>query len=272
MSMNVQRAVVENFGREWAAFDQSAVPDEESRRLFQEYFSLFDFSRPGEGFDIGCGSGRWARLLAPRVRYLHCIDPSDAIEVARRNLAGQTNVAFHRACIDDIPLPDGSQDFACAIGVLHHVPDPEAAMRACVGKLRPGGQFLVYLYYRFDNRPRWFKALWKVADQVRRGISSLPFGVQRAAAEGIAALVYWPLARAALLLHKLRIDVEMMPLSAYRDLSFYTMRTDALDRFGTRLEKRFTRDEVAVMMRASGLGRIRFRDAAPYWVASGVKR
>lgn len=35
-----------------------------------------------EGFDMGCGSGRWARFIAPRVAILNCIDPSDSIEVA----------------------------------------------------------------------------------------------------------------------------------------------------------------------------------------------
>ena len=33
-----------------------------------------------------------------------------------------------------------------------------------------------------------------------------------------------------------------MPLSFYRDCSFYVMRNDSLNRFGTRLERRFTRD------------------------------
>ena len=40
---------------------------------------------------------------------------------------------------------------------------------------------------------------------------------------------------------RLGTDVRHFPLSAYRDRSFYTMRTDALDRFGTRLERRFSR-------------------------------
>ncbi len=36
---------------------------------------------------MGCGSGRWARWVAPKVGRLHCIDPSIAIDVARKNLA-----------------------------------------------------------------------------------------------------------------------------------------------------------------------------------------
>ena len=50
------------------------------------------------------------------------------------------------------------------------------------------------------------------------------------------------------------------------------MRTDALDRFGTRLEQRFTKQQIAQMMEAAGLDNIRFADAVPYWCAVGFRR
>ena len=58
-------------------------------------------------------------------------------------------------------------------------------------------------------------------------------------------------ARAAMLAERAGVGVSNLPLSAYRDTSFYTMRTDALDRFGTRLEQRFRKEQVAEMMRVS---------------------
>jgi hypothetical protein len=50
------------------------------------------------------------------------------------------------------------------------------------------------------------------------------------------------------------------------------MRTDALDRFGTGLEQRFTRAQITAMMTAAGLSEIRFSDAVPYWCAVGIKQ
>jgi hypothetical protein len=50
------------------------------------------------------------------------------------------------------------------------------------------------------------------------------------------------------------------------------MLTDALDRFGTRLEHRFTKDEIQSMMKISGLESITFSDSTPYWVALGFKQ
>jgi SAM-dependent methyltransferase len=272
---NIDPKTVEGFGEEWAAYDQEQLDAAEHQRLFEAYFSEFPFDAlhdGAEGFDLGCGTGRWAILAAHRVGKLHCIDPSaKALAVARRRLADVPNVTFHEAGVDDIPFADASQDFGYSLGVLHHIPDTAAAMASCVRKLKPGAPFLVYIYYAFDNRPSWFRALWRATDGSRHLISRLPFGLRKAITSGIAATVYWPLSRGARLFERAGKDVSNYPLSAYRNLSFYTLRTDALDRFGTRLEQRFTRREIESMMRDSGLTDIVFRNDVPFWVACGRK-
>ena len=270
---NIDPRTVEGFGREWSAFDQQALRGDEFDRLFDRYFHLFPWEElpaGAEGFDLGCGSGRWANEVAPRVGLLHCIDPSrEALKVARRRLAGQASVRFHEAAADTITLADGSQDFGYSLGVLHHVPDTRRALRDCVRKLKPGAPFLLYLYYALDGRPPWFRRLWRASDLLRRGIHRLPFPLRKAVTAAIAAGVYWPLARAARASERLGWDASSLPLGSYRHTSFYTMRTDALDRFGTRLEQRFSRPEVAAMMTASGLTDLRFSEREPYWVAVG---
>jgi hypothetical protein len=50
------------------------------------------------------------------------------------------------------------------------------------------------------------------------------------------------------------------------------MRTDALDRFGTALEKRFTKEQIASLMVGAGLTNVRFSDSFPFWCAVGEKR
>jgi hypothetical protein len=60
-------------------------------------------------------------------------------------------------------------------------------------------------------------------------------------------------------------------LGYYRNCSFYTMRTDARDRFGTPLEQRFSRAQIRAMCGAAGLGDLRFSPRAPYWCVVGVK-
>jgi ubiquinone/menaquinone biosynthesis C-methylase UbiE len=272
---NIDESTVAGFGREWAAYDQTSLSAEEHHRLFNAYFSIFPFDRlpaDAEGFDLGCGSGRWAELVLDRVAILHCIDPSaEALAVARRRLGQRQGARLHLASVDQLPLPDGSQDFGYSLGVLHHVPDTRSALRDCVRKLKPGAPFLLYLYYDFDNRPGWYRSLWWVSNLGRRAISSLPFPPRKAATSLVAATIYWPLARAARALERRGIEVTNLPLSSYRNSSFYTMKTDALDRFGTRLEQRFSRNDIAEMMGEAGLVDIRFSDEVPYWTAVGWK-
>ena len=276
MQTNVDLKTVEGFGEEWSRFDQTGMSETELNEQFARYFAVFPFeSLPAdaEGFDLGCGSGRWAKLMSERVGKLHCIDASkEALAVAKRNLAHRPNVEFHNASVAEIPLADDSMDFGYSLGVLHHIPDTSRGIEACVRKIKPGAPFLVYLYYAFDNRPAWFRLVWKISDVFRRAICALPFGLKKIVTDLIAVFVYFPLAKTASLLEKAGMNVESFPLSVYRHHSFYTMRTDALDRFGTRLEQRFTRAEITEMMTRAGLENIKFSDGFPFWCAVGIKK
>jgi ubiquinone/menaquinone biosynthesis C-methylase UbiE len=270
---NLDPATVEGFGEEWSRFDQQALSDDERARIWAQYFAVFPWDAlPAEavGFDLGCGSGRWATLVAPRVGTLHCVDASGpALAVARRALAGYDNCVFHVASVDALPFADASMDFGYSLGVLHHVPNTSAALEAAVRALKPGAPFLVYLYYAFDNRPRWYRALWRATELVRRVLSRSPVRIKVTVTAAIAALVYLPLARTARLLAAAGVNVEHFPLAYYRERSFYTMRTDAFDRFSTRLEQRFTSEEVVTMMRAAGLEEVVLSQSEPYWCAVG---
>ena len=174
---NVDDRVVASFGAQWAVFDQSGVSEAELRELFDRYFAIFPWEAlppNAEGFDMGCGAGRWARFAAGRVGQLHCIDPSSAIDVARRRLGAFDNVTFERGSLDDNSLLPASQDFGYCLGVLHYVPDAGEAVRSCAALLKTGAPLLFYLYYAFDNRPRWFRWLWRCSEALRGAISRLP--------------------------------------------------------------------------------------------------
>ena len=49
------------------------------------------------------------------------------------------------------------------------------------------------------------------------------------------------------------------------------MLTDALDRFGTRLEKRFSKEQIISMLDIVGFENISFSEAEPYWVCLSYK-
>lgn len=271
---NLDDLTVRSFGDEWSRFDQKGMSDDEASHIFNEYFAVFPWERLPDnavGFDMGCGSGRWAKFVSPRVGHLHCVDPSDAIEVAKAMLDHCENVSFHRKAVGEEALPPDSQDFGYSLGVLHHIPDTGAGLKSCVAMLKRGAPFLVYLYYAFDNRPFPFRIAWRISDLIRRVVCRLPPILKHAITDLLAALVYFPLAMLARLLERFGANVSVLPLSYYRNHSFYTMRTDSRDRFGTPLERRFTQAQISMMMQDAGLIDIRFSQAAPFWCAVGIK-
>jgi len=273
-NLNIDSETVEDFGSEWNRFQQN-IDSEELKVIYENYFSLFPFqSLPenSQGFDMGCGSGRWSVFVAPKVAKLYCVDPSEqALNVAKKNLKHLNNCIFVNESANTFPVQENSMDFGFSLGVLHHVPDTQEALNFCISKLKQDAPFLLYLYYSFDNRGLFFKSIWLISNFIRKFISKLPFQLKKFITEILALFIYFPLARISLVMEFLGIRTNSIPLSYYRNKSLYTMRTDSLDRFGTRLERRFSKSEIKLMMEKAGLERIKFSNSEPYWVALGYK-
>jgi len=69
----------------------------------------------------------------------------EMLELAQRNAekAEAKNVEFHRATIDNLPLPDGSVDCVISNCVINLAPDKQAVFREIARVLRPGGRLAV---------------------------------------------------------------------------------------------------------------------------------
>ena len=274
-SENIDVELVKDFGKEWEKF---AVHNEASvKELRKEYFDIVDGNMVNKNtymIDIGCGSGRWTDYFTDKAGFIEAIDPSDAVLVADKMLGKKENVRITKASVDTIPWNDETFDFGMSIGVLHHIPNTRRALIDCVKKIKKGGYFYVYLYYRFDNRGILFKILFYFSNILRLLISRLPVALKKAVCDVLAILIYWPLSRFAKLLYKMGMKklAAKIPLSAYANKPFYNMRNDCLDRFGTRLENRFFRSEVEAMMFEAGLGEIQFGENSAFWHAVGIKK
>jgi len=275
---NLDVQVTRGFGREWSTFRQGPDHLSQAQRqaIFDDYFHIFPWhllpEDGGVGLDVGCGTGRWSVLVAPRVRHLHLLDPSaEALSVAKENLRGIDNVSYHLDSVARIPLPPKSLDFAFSLGVLHHVPDTEAAIAAIADKLKRNAPFLLYLYYALENRPLWYRLLWRASDLARFGVSRLPHPLRWVISQTVAALIYWPLSRLARFVAGQGGSLSALPLSYYADKSFYVMRTDAYDRLCTRLEKRFRRGDIERMLVRAGFESVTFSDKPPFWCGVGIK-
>ena len=131
-----------------------------------------------------------------------------------------------------------------SLGVLHHIPDTQAGLNAIAKFLKPGAPFLVYLYYALDNRPFWFRLVWKISNVFRLFISRLPYSLRYFSSQLIAIFIYFPLAWIAYIFEKIGVDVRNFPLSSYRNVSFYTMRTDSWTDLGHGWRNDFQRSKL----------------------------
>lgn len=276
INQSIDKKVINDFGKEWNLFDQSKLNSKELKKLFDRYFKIFKkniLNKNSIGFDLGCGSGRWAYFIAPKVKKLNCIDPSNlALEVSKKNLIKFDNINFYNLKVSKKKIKKNSQDFGYCLGVLHHTSDINIGLKFCNRILKKNAPFLIYLYYNFDNRSFLYKQLWKVSNILRLFICQLPFSIKKIITDVIALTVYYPLAKFSMMLNILNISTTNIPLEYYKNESLYTMRTDSLDRFGTKLEKRFSKIEIEKLLFLSGFKDIKFSDKMPYWVAICKKK
>lgn len=271
---NIDKQTVVSFGGEWKKFD--SFSEEEIKRTGDMYFDIIDFKQINEQstvMDVGCGTGRWTKYIASRVKFVEAVDPSEAVFSAANLLKDQKNVRITQASTDNLPFDDNTFDLVFSIGVLHHIPDTRQAMRDCIKKLKKDGLFLVYLYYNFDNRSLLFKFLFKLSNFLRKIVSSLPSRLKRITCDCLALFVYMPFVLAARLFYQIGLKkiAKKIPLSIYANQTFNIIRNDSLDRFGTPLEQRFSREQIATMMRECGLTDIVFSENVPYWHGVGRK-
>lgn len=273
-SENIDEVTVNSFGDEWNKF--SRFDENEIEKIGNEYFDIINekvISKETTVLDLGCGSGRWSKYLSNKVKFIECVDPSNAVYAAAKLLEKCENVRITKASLDGLPFESNSFDFVMSLGVLHHIPDTQLALNELVEKVKLDGYVFIYLYYKLENRKLGYKLIFQLSCVPRFIISKMPKFFKHIFCEIIAFTVYLPLVGIAKFFkysfkNKL---YKKIPLSYYVGKSLNVIRNDALDRFGTPLEQRFTKKQINEMMRNAGLDDIVFSNYEPYWHAVGKR-
>jgi SAM-dependent methyltransferase len=272
---NIDKKVVDEFGHEWLKFHEQ--DDEQIQKAGDEYFDILTddmVSSRTYALDVGCGTGRWTKYLSKKAGFIEAVDPSNAIFAADKLLSDVKNVRLSQASIDTLPFADGTFDFVMSIGVLHHIPDTQKALSDCVKKVKEGGYFFVYLYYNLESRGPFYTALFRISDLIRRIVSRLPGKLKHFICDLLAIIFYMPFVLAGRLCNFLGFKdlAKRMPLHGYQNKSLFMIRNDTLDRFGTRLEQRFSAEQIVQMMEKAGLTNIIISPGIPYYHAVGKKK
>jgi len=272
---NLDKDTVDSFGEEWSKF--KAFTQDEINIAGDQYFDIVDekiLNRESVVLDLGCGSGRWTKYIAKKVKLVEAVDPSSAIYSSIKLNEDETNVRVTQASVSNIPFKDETFDFVVCLGVLHHIPNTQQALIDVVKKLKKGGAILLYLYYSLDNRGPIYRLIFKISTFFRLLISKFPETLKKLTCDLIAFLIYYPLVlitKVFYLFFGKKRWIQKIPLSYYADKSFHIIRNDALDRFGTPLEQRFSKEEITNLMTVASLKNIKFSANEPYWHMLGTK-
>ena len=276
---NFDQQVIDSFGHEWAAFDYAE--SEANAALDSQFLAycapieLSQFSaKSSVAADFGAGSGRWASRLLQYFSLVYALEPSEgANKVLKKKFLSQSRIKILQETVGANSIPAESLDLGMSLGVLHHIPDTGLAIKDVATKIKSGGVFLCYLYYKLEDKPLYYRGLFWTSNSLRWVISRLPYAMRRIIAQMIAVAIYLPIARTSKLLENRGKDVSNFPLHHYANMPFVMLQNDALDRFGTRLEQRFSKKEITEMLGSAGfdLSTLKFSDVEPFWTFSVKK-
>jgi SAM-dependent methyltransferase len=211
--------------------------------------------------EIGCGNGRFLRIMARHAAKVIGVDAGDSVENARAWTRDLDNVDVLRSSVYELPalLP---LDHVFSIGVVHHLPDPGRALKVMRGLLKPGGRCTIWVYGREGNELflRTFGAL-------RRVTTRLP----PTALQALSTALTPPLRAYIAACRAVPLPMHRYMRSVLRPLGGNALRLNIYDQLNPTIAAYWTRDEVRSLMERAGFRDIRLHHRHGYsWTATGV--
>jgi ubiquinone/menaquinone biosynthesis C-methylase UbiE len=161
---------------------------------YREYVRSMSLRGDERVLDFGSGSGAAAKHLAPLLEVgggtLTCVDISPGwLGSLRATLRRYTNIEYRLGRIDELGLPDASEDAILVHWALHDVPaeDRPSCLRTFARVLRPGGRLFIREPSP-DNREKGLS--W---EEIRDGMEEA--GLRQLSAGGDKMLFVGPMVR-----------------------------------------------------------------------------
>jgi SAM-dependent methyltransferase len=263
--MDFKNKTVKDFGEQWLRYrDNEGFYG--SLGLFSDILSPFlklDEIKNCKVAEIGSGTGRIVNiLLAAGAKHVIAVEPSDAYEVLCRNILDPEKGTCLKITGDQLPAY-GDLDYIFAIGVLHHIPDPDPVVEAAFKALRSGGRFLVWLYGREGN-----SLYLALIEPLRILTKHLPHFVLAALVE----IIYWPLVFYIKFCHVLPLPLQGYMLSILQKMSPEKRRLIIYDQLNPSYAKYYTRFEAEKLLSDGKFVNIRVHHRHGYsWTVIGTK-
>lgn len=267
MMERLQARTIADFGEQWTSY-----PDNDgyygSVELFNDIFNPLLSERSVAGkrvAEIGAGTGRFVNILAGAgATHVIAVEPSEAFRVLCANTAAFSDrISYLNVPGDQLP-EDSDCDFVFIIGVLHHIPKPDAVVAASYRALRKGGQLAVWLYGREGNTLYLMVArtMWSVTRRIpHRALAALVAAIYPVFWCYMTACRWFPLPLATY------IQRVMRPLTpAKRRLVIY-------DQLNPAYAKYYTQQEARDVLERNGFCDVRLHHRHNYsWTAVATKK
>jgi SAM-dependent methyltransferase len=230
----------DRFGYEWSNYSELRVEYEEQFRRWTAHLQPEDW-RGVHFLDVGCGMGRnsyWPMTYGAAGGLAVDVDER-SLAAARQTLARFPTVRVERRSAYELARTN-EFDLVYAIGVIHHLQEPERALAQMVAAAKPGGRVLIWVYGLENNR--WIVLL---IDPLRKILFAwLPIGA-------VHHLAIYP---TALLWLALRLGFGRIAyFRLMRQFSFRHLRSIVFDQMLPRIAHYWPRARVEALLGEQGL-------------------
>ena len=203
-----------SFGWQWARFRHTQIDafngtDESARRFRAETGWQPSELQGLMALDAGCGAGRFSAVTCEWGARVLAVDlTSGAVEACARNMHELAyDVDVVQASLYRLPFRPNTFDRVFSLGVLHHTPDPNRAMRTLPLLLKPGGELAYWIYEK-----RWTRFLM-LRNYLRWITRRLPLKATYALTGALVSF-FFPLTLALSRVPHLRRALPLLPIAS----------------------------------------------------------
>lgn len=149
--LNHQKKTAESFAYEWNnIYKESSFEKNNFLHFIGPYIKENDI-KGRITLDIGCGSGRFTKhAISCGATLAFGVDLGESVEFAYKLTENLENACIIQADIYNLPF-ENKFDLAYSIGVLHHLPNPQAGFSKLPKVLKSNGTMAIWVYNRRNN-------------------------------------------------------------------------------------------------------------------------
>ena len=250
----MQAKTSSSFGFQWNQF-REMYP--QYKQNFLNYLGKIkpSFFKAKLVLDAGCGFGRHSYYAAEFGAETVAFDLSEAVTSAQKNLEKFPLTHVVQGDIYNLPF-EKKFDFIFSIGVLHHLPNPQAGFKSLVRLMNKNTSIFAWVY---GKEGRWFKLT------VMEGIHSLAKHLPHRLLYLFCffpAILYQVVNLLYLFLKKIGINAlaERLPFTYYAQFPFRVKHADSFDFLSTQVNNYYTKKEFEKWFTDALLKRISITD------------